>query len=231
MQRGAGPSAATLLVVVAVATLAVWFWLEGATVGTGSAQAAPVADVQGLSPRTTVSALPAPVESTAATSLPIEEASAPADPPEVLPAADPERAEVPHVERSNSPNRKYVPAEFFEEEYADASLVELAAAKNELERRVSRLTLEAMDDFFARGDAHGEIVDPAPPGKFVFQEGQPIPPEERGLMRPTRTESLPNGQFLKKSGFLPWAEYTDLYDSQDEFFWLLGALKESLDDA
>ncbi|MFT7462299.1 MAG: hypothetical protein ACI9EF_000639 [Pseudohongiellaceae bacterium] len=125
-----------------------------------------------------------------------------------------------HVPRPNNSHRLYVSPELLAERYAESTLGELGAARAVMEVEVSQLMIDVSKRFLDEGGGETEVRDRP---KRDEETGELIMPPGRnthGLMSLERTEVLPNGQLIVRSGLLPWEGNTSYYDAQDELFWV-----------
>ncbi len=131
-------------------------------------------------------------------------------------------ADVPHVARDGRPARLYVDDSVFEDRWAGASLDELELARLRLTDDVGRSTQTALNEYFDLGGGTQSVV--ARESVDIDARPPPTPLQEKGLIKGSRSEVMPDGRLLMTKGALPWHEFTELYNQQDEVMWLLGEI-------
>ena len=145
------------------------------------------------------------------------------EPPPVeasAPNADaPVAAVIPHEQREGNPYRQFVSPDYFAQKYAGDTTEELETAKAALSKESLRMMGEASKDYLDAGGGEVE-VRPRPETLDTSEKGE----KSFGLIETVRSNVLPSGELRTQRGKLPWEEFTDLYDKQDEVRWLSGEL-------
>ncbi|MCB9508316.1 MAG: hypothetical protein H6697_11715 [Myxococcales bacterium] len=141
---------------------------------------------------------------------------------EVLALPEPEP--VPHVNSERSTGRMRVPASYFEDKYAGASLEELIMAQLKVGKDTTKRQQAATEQRYADGLMEEEVVERAASFEEASAGAKSLPAD--GLIHSQRTlVSDDGGRLIVRRTTLPWEEYTNLYDLLDEQAWLGAEVK------